>query len=122
MSSDSPSAPGDPAGRIVNLAPNFIGKEDRRKLESFGGHTIAHGRATRWHWDEDPARSEVFEIYRGGKDETLAACVCRDRENDSFYARDGTGSLIATGTLEHLFTELEAYFSRLHGEEPGRPA
>ena len=104
---------------IFNLPADFIGKEDRRKVESFGGHTIAHGRATRWHWEKDADGNDVFEIFRGGEDEVLAARISRNRERDSFYAHDDPGSLIASGALEHVFGELDAYFARLHGEVPG---
>ena len=47
---------------IIKLPENFIGKEDREKMESFGGHEISHGRATRWHWGEDADGDDVFEI------------------------------------------------------------
>ena len=104
---------------VFNLPANFIGKKDREKLKSFAGHTIAHGRATRWHWDKDADGNDVFEIYRGGEDEVLAARINRERDQDSFYALDATGGLIASGVLEHVFAELEAYFARLHGELPG---
>ena len=108
--------------QIINLPANFIGKDDREKLESFGGHTIAHGRATRWHWDRNARGDDVFEIYHGGQRETLTARISRDRDLDAFRARDATGDLIVSSTLEHVFAELEAYFTRLHGEGPDIPA
>jgi hypothetical protein len=104
--------------KIINLPSNFIGKDDGEKLEHFGGHTIAHGRATRWHWGTDADGNEVFEIYRGGEDEVLTASVTRDRERDAFYARDDAGGLIGSGALEHVFAHLEKYFVRLHREAP----
>jgi hypothetical protein len=107
---------------IISLPDNFIGKEDREKLESFGGHTIAHGRATRWHWNKDADGDDVFEMFHGGADETLAARINRDRKQDVFCARGATDEQIASGTLEHVLAELEAYFARLHGEGPGTPA
>ena len=106
---------------IINLPGNFMGKEDREKLESLGGHTIAHGRATRWHWETDANGGDVFEIYRGGKDQVLAARISRDRELDSFSARDAAGRSIVYGSLEQVFTALETHFKRLHGEVPDPP-
>jgi hypothetical protein len=103
---------------IINLPPNPISKEDREKLEGFGGHTIAHGRATRWHWDTDVDGSDLFELYRGGADEELTARISRDRKRDAFCARDADGRLLAAGTLDHVFAALEAYLAALHGEEP----
>lgn len=108
--------------KTITLPNNFIGKEDKEKLESFGGHTIAHGRATRWHWTKKANGDDVFEIYRGGLDEELAARVIRDRKEDVFFALDGAEGLIVTGTLEHVMAELEMYFSRLHNELPDTPA
>ena len=108
----------DKMNGVYNLAANFIGKKDREKLKSFAGHTIAHGRVTRWHWDKDADGDHVFEIYRGGEDEVLTARINRERDRNSFYALDATGDLIASGVLEHVFSELEAHFARLHGELP----
>ena len=105
--------------KIINLPANFIGEKDRARLESFGGHTISHGRATRWHWDKDSAGDDVFEIYRGGKHETLAVRISRHRQEDAFFAHDNRGYLLASGILEHVFAELDAYFIRLHGETTG---
>jgi hypothetical protein len=102
--------------KTYKLPDNFIGKEDRERLESFGGHTIAHGRATRWHWGKDKNGSDVFEIYRGGADEVLGARVHRDKDRDIFFTQDGLGQPIGSGELEHVMAELERYFSRLHGE------
>jgi len=108
--------------KVVNLPDNFIGKVDAAKLESFGGHTLSLGRATRWHWDKDDQGNDVFEIYRGGADEVLAACIKRDRDRDSFLADDRLGNRLATGKLEQLLAQLETYFSLLHGEGPNSPA
>ena len=107
---------------IIRLPDNFIGKEDREKLESFAGHTIARGRATRWHWDKNAAGDDVFEIYTGGADELLAVNISRDRQRDEYLARDAAGHPIVRGVLEHVFAELEEYFVRLHGEPPDTPA
>jgi hypothetical protein len=108
--------------KIIRLPGNFIGVEDREKLESFGGHTIAHGRATRWDWSDDDDGDDVFEIYTGGAVNNLTACIKRDRERDRYIARDAAGQKIAAGALEHVFTELDRYFARLHGERPDTPA
>jgi hypothetical protein len=109
-------------GKTISLPNNFIGKHDREKLESFGGHTIAHGRATRWHWAKNADGDDVFELYRGGENEVLAARILRDREHDVFSASDGSEKSLASGTLEHLLAELERYFASLHGEQPDLPA
>ena len=107
---------------IIRLPDNFIGREDREKLESFAGHTIARGRATRWYWDKNDEGDDQFVIRSGAADMQLAVTISRDRKQDEFYARDTVGGLIAQGTIEHLFAELEAYFVRLHNEQPDTPA
>ncbi|HYQ70395.1 MAG TPA: hypothetical protein VET88_00555 [Gammaproteobacteria bacterium] len=107
---------------IIRLPDNIIGKEDRERLESFAGHTIARGRATRWHWGKNAAGDDVFEIYTGGAHEVLAVDISRDRRRDEYQARDVAGHPVARGMLEHVFAELEAYFIRLHGEQPDTPA
>ncbi len=108
--------------KIINLADNIINKEDREQLASFGGHTIAHGRATRWHWHKSDNGDVVFEIFRGGAEEVLAVCISRDRKLDAFYAHDSIGNLVAAGELEHVMAELEQYFIQLHDESPDTTA
>lgn len=103
---------------VVQLPENFIGKEDRIKLESFGGHTIAHGRATRWHWSTDERGDEVFEIYKGGVDEALAYRLTRDRKRGLFRAHDSRGREAASGELEHVMAKLEHLLASDHGEFP----
>ena len=100
---------------IIRLAENIISKEDREQLQSFGGHIIAHGRATRWHWEKN-GNNDVFEIYRGGADEELAVRISRKRKEDAFYAHDISGNVIAAGVLDHVMAELDHYFMQLHGE------
>ena len=95
---------------IIKLPENFIGKEDREKMESFGGHEISHGRATRWHWGEDADGDDVFEIHSGGEDEMLVSRISRDRELDTFCAHDAPGKLIVSGKLEHIMAELEQIY------------
>jgi hypothetical protein len=103
---------------IITLPDNFIGKEDREKLESFAAHTISRGRATRWHWDKDADGDDIFEIYPVGADKQLFVRISRNRELDAFYARDAAERSIASGTIEHVFAVLESHFARLHGEGP----
>lgn len=103
---------------IVRLPENFIGKEDRERLESFGGHTIARGRATRWHWSSDERGDDVFEIYTGGADEELAFSLSRDRKNDVFRVHDSRGREAAAGDLEHVMAQLEHLLASKHGEFP----
>lgn len=101
---------------IINLSENIISRKDRELLESFGGHVIAHGRATRWHWHRADNGDVMFEIFRGGSDELLTICINRDRKTDAFYAHDAVGSMVASGELKHVMAELEQYFVQLHGE------
>jgi hypothetical protein len=102
--------------KIINLSENIISKKDREQLESFGGHTIAHGRATRWHWSVTENGDTVFEIFLGGADEELAVCVNRDRKTDAFYAVDSMANHIASGGLDHVMAELDQHFIQLHGD------
>ena len=103
---------------IIKLPDNFIGKEDRQKLEGFAGHTVARGRAVRWHWDRDVDGSDVFEIVAGGLERRPVVRISRSRALDAYTARDAGGFPIARGSLDHVFAELEFYFARLHGEGP----
>jgi hypothetical protein len=108
--------------RVIKLPDNFIGKEDRDKLESYAGHTIARGRATRRCWGKTPDGDDRLEIYTGGVNDRLAATVSRNREQDAFFVCDAAGRLIATGPLDHVLAELENYFIQIHGERPDTPA
>lgn len=85
-------------------------------MEHFGGHTIAHGRATRWHWHKIDNGDEVFEMFQGGADEVLSICISRNRKTDSYYAHDASGTMVSSGGLDHVMAELEQYFTQLHGE------
>ncbi|MBS1269215.1 MAG: hypothetical protein MAG794_00162 [Gammaproteobacteria bacterium] len=104
--------------KVITLPENFIGKEDREKLESFGGHTIAHGRATRWHWTSNERGGDVFEIHRGGADEVLAYSLIRDRAHDVFRVYDSRSHEAASGDLEHVMAELDRLLATEHGESP----
>jgi hypothetical protein len=108
--------------KIIKLPNNFIGKEDREKLESFARHTIARGRATRWYWGRNAEGDDQFAICSHGADLQLAVTISRDRKQDEYYARDTVGDMIAQGAIEHLFAELEVYFIRLLNEQPDTPA
>lgn len=101
---------------IIKLSENIINKKDREQMESFAGHTIAHGRATRWHWQKIDNGDKVFEIFQGGADEVLAVCISRNRKTDVYYAHDATGNMVSSGELDHVMAELERYFIQLHGE------
>jgi hypothetical protein len=108
--------------RVIRLPDNFIGKEDRDKLESYAGHTIARGRATRWCWGKNADGDDRFEIHTGGANDRLAVTVSRNREQDAFFMFDAAGRLITTGTLDQVFVVMENYFIRIHGERPDTPA
>ena len=92
---------------IINLPEDFIGKEDERRLESFGGHLIGRGYATRWHWNREHGIDVAFEIFRGGADEALFASIRRDREQDIFCATDAAGRNIGEGTLDHVMAVVD---------------
>lgn len=106
---------------ITQLPDNFIGKNDRERLEAFGGHSISRGRATRWQWSSDSA-DDRFEIFTGGADEQRIASVIRDRQADCFRALDANGRELANGDLEHVMAALERYLVVRHGEMPDMPA
>ncbi len=104
--------------KIIKLPDNFIGKEDHGKLESFGGHEIARGRATRWCWSKSVDCGDIFEIYRGGTNEKLVIQISRDREHDMFCAKNASGEMVTSGTLDHVMAELDRFFAQIHGESP----
>lgn len=101
---------------IIHLPDNFIGKDDRERLEAFGGHVIAHGRATRFHWARDGAGDDAFEIYRGGAHEELVLRIQRDRQQDTYYATDPQGETLSRGSLEHVMADLDRRLAQAHGE------
>ena len=105
---------------ISKLPENLIGKEDQARLESYGGHELALGRATRFHWARNEQGSPLFEIYRGGQEESLAVRIGRDRNRDEFWAEDPIGKLIVSGTLEHVMATLDKMLAREH--DRGEPA
>jgi len=93
---------------IIDLPDNFIGKDDQTRLESFGGHLIGRGHATRWHWMRTGEIDVAFEIFRGGANERLFARFRRDREHDRFVAEDSAGRVVATGALDHVMAIVDA--------------
>jgi hypothetical protein len=103
---------------IIELPQNFFGKEDREKLESFGGHEIAHGRVTRWHWSKDQDGDDVFEIFKGGPDEYLVARVSRDRDRHAYCAHDADEQHLVSGALDHVMAELDQWLASMHNETP----
>lgn len=107
---------------ITELPDNFIGKDDRERLESFGGHTIARGRATRWHWAKDAAGGDCFELFAGGATEQRLARITRDRRADLFRVYDAEDGELAKGALEQVMAALEMYLMARHGELPDLPA
>ncbi|MEA3412773.1 MAG: hypothetical protein U9R74_14700 [Pseudomonadota bacterium] len=104
---------------VFVLPDNFIGKDDREKLESFAAHEISHGRATRWTWSRQGNGDDQLVIYRGGINEEAVAIVGRDRKADAFFAGDGDGKCFVTGALDHVMTGLDERLAVLHGERPG---
>lgn len=103
--------------KVISLPNNPITPPDQEKLESFGGHEIARGRATRFTWNQDEGGDPVFDIYRGGANEKLAIRIGRHREKDEFYAQNGSGKSIVTGTLDHVMAVLDKNLARDHGED-----
>jgi hypothetical protein len=101
---------------IIKLPDNLISNEDRHKLESYGGHEIARGRATRFHWTTSDKGDPLFEIYRGGAKEQLIVQIGRHREQDEYYAVDATGQEVTSGALDHVMAELDRMMARDHGE------
>jgi hypothetical protein len=101
---------------VISLPDNFISKGDQRRLESFAGHTIARGRATRWQWGVNDNGDDTFSLYTGGEQESLAAWVDRDHAADKFRAYKSQGQAIAKGPLEKVMAALDEYFMRLHNE------
>lgn len=99
---------------IINLPDNIITLQDQEALESFGGHEIALGRATRFHWNKNNNGDPVFDIYRGGTDEELTASIGRHRKEDEFYANDGKGDQIVSGQLDHVLAVLDRKFEDEH--------
>lgn len=103
---------------IVNLPPNFIGKDDEQRLESFGGHLIARGCATRWHWNRERGIDVAFDVFVGGSQERLMFSIVRDRKHDKFVAKNAVGAQIADGTLDHIMAVVDKLARSEHRDEP----
>ncbi|MDR9437535.1 MAG: hypothetical protein RI563_11685 [Thiohalophilus sp.] len=103
---------------IIELPDNFFGKHDRERVESFAGHEVAHGRATRWHWAKDNDDDDIFQLFAGGADEYLILTLSRDREQDAYCAHDGEGRHLVSGSMDHVMAEVDAYLTAQHGEPP----
>lgn len=102
---------------IIELPNNFFGKDDRERLESFGGHEIARGRATRWHWDKDEDNDDIFQLFAGGADEYLILTLSRDRSQDACCAHDGKHNHLSSGSLDHVMAAVDEFLALQH-EEP----
>jgi hypothetical protein len=103
---------------VLHLPEDFIGNEDRTKLESFAAHLIAHGRATRWHWIETGGVAVALQIFSGGaRAEKLMVRIARDRTDDCFYAEDAAGARLADGRLEAIMTVIDS-FARERSPDP----
>lgn len=109
-------------GNTIQLADNFIGNDDRHKLESFGGHIITLGRAARSHWQKDTSGDDVYEICHGDIHNLITVSIRRIRKEDLFLAHDDNDKMLVSGSLEHVMAGLEQYFLTMHGEIPDTPA
>lgn len=103
---------------IIELPNNFFGKDDRERLESFGGHEIARGRATRWHWDKDKDNDDMFQLFAGGANEYLILTLSRDRGQDACCAHDGQHNHLASGSLDHVMAAVDEFLALQHEEPP----
>lgn len=103
---------------VVELPENFIGVEDAERLESFGAHLIAHGRATRWHWNREHGIDVAFEIFRGGPHEELMFAIRRDRDKDAFYVTDSSGRVVEEGSLDHVMAVVDSAARAAYGDPP----
>jgi len=103
---------------IIDLPDDFIGKDDQRRLESFGGHLVSHGRSSRWRWNRERGVDVAFEIFQGGPHEELLASITRHREEDVFYATDAAGRVLARGSLEHVMAVVDQAAAARHGGLP----
>jgi hypothetical protein len=107
---------GNKMADIIELPDNLIGIEDKESIESFGGHEISHGRATRFHWDKNENKDPVFELYRGGANEKLVIVISRERKNHKFQAVDKNGKMIVSGALDHVMKILDQKLTNEHDE------
>jgi hypothetical protein len=104
--------------KIVQLPRDFIGKDDEQKLESWGAHLLARGRATRWKWTREHGFDVAFEIFIGGVDEMLAFSIRRDQRNDIFYVTDRKGRIMDNGRLDRIMATVDIFAQQLQGDQP----
>ena len=103
---------------IVNLPPNFIGKDDEQRLESFGAHLIAHGWATRWRWNREHGIDVAFDLFIGGAQERLFVSISRDSGHDKFIAQNARGGVLDDGPLDHVMAVVDKLARAAHRDEP----
>jgi hypothetical protein len=103
---------------IIDLPDDFIGNDDQRRLESFGGHLISRGYSSRWGWNRERGVDVAFEIFWGGPDEKLFVSITRHRVEDVFYATDAAGTVLARGSLEHVMAVVDDAAAARHGGLP----
>ena len=101
---------------VIELPDNFISQNDRKALESFGGHEISLGRATRFQWEQNEDNETVFKLYRGGPDEKLVFSIERDRIENAFIAVNPAGKPILSGSLDHIMAKMDEKLLLEHGE------
>ena len=102
-------------GEVIRLPINFIGKLDQRRLEIFGGHMLATGRATSWQWDLNDQGADMFSVYTGATNKKLAAWIERDQTLSRFRGYDGLGRIIAEGPIYEVIFTMDKFFKKLHG-------
>ncbi len=106
--------------KVVKLPDAFFSKEDEQRLESFGAHLIAHGKATRWRWARQNGIDVAFDVYRGGPDEELMFSFSRDRERERGYYQltDAAGRTLEKGKLERLMFTADQLSTPDPGDAP----
>jgi hypothetical protein len=100
---------------IIALADNSLGKTDRLRLESFATHLVAHGLATRWHWQRKRGLDMTLHVYKGSGEEPMFF-LNRSRANRAFFAKDAAGRIIAQGALPHVLAIADR-FARGYGRQ-----
>lgn len=101
---------------ITELPKNLITPEDQEKLESFGGHEIAHGRMTRYCWSKTDSGDPAFDMFRGGAHEEFIARITHSFAKHEYRVTDKNDMEITSGRLEHIMAVLEEQLKEEHGE------
>lgn len=108
--------------KVIKLPDAYFSKEDEQRLESFGAHLIAHGKATRWRWVRKNGIDVAFNVYRGGPDEVLMFSFSRDREREGergyYLLTDATGRTLEKGKLERLMFTADLLATPDPGDAP----